>query len=52
METAVSKCREFLGRNVFLIEKNNYAENFYYKHRILDEGYESGVVLYRNAFSI
>lgn len=28
------------------------AEKFYYKHRILDEGYESGVVLYRNAFSI
>lgn len=28
------------------------AEKFYYKHRILDERYDSGVVLYRNAFSI
>ena len=28
------------------------AEKFYYKHRILEERYESGVVLYRNAFSI
>lgn len=28
------------------------AEKFYYKHRILDEQYDSGVVLYRNAFSI
>lgn len=28
------------------------AEKFYYKHRMLDERYESGVVLYRNAFSI
>ena len=28
------------------------AEKFYYKHRILNERYESGVVLYRNAFSI
>lgn len=28
------------------------AEKFYYKHRILDERYEAGVVLYRNAFSI
>lgn len=28
------------------------AERFYYKHRILDERYEAGVVLYRNAFSI
>lgn len=28
------------------------AEKFYYKHRILDERYEPGVVLYRNAFSI
>ena len=28
------------------------AEKFYYKHRLLDERYESGVVLYRNAFSI
>lgn len=28
------------------------AEKFYYKHRMLEERYESGVVLYRNAFSI
>lgn len=28
------------------------AEKFFYKHRMLDERYESGVVLYRNAFSI
>lgn len=28
------------------------AEKFYYKHRILDGRYDSGVVLYRNAFSI
>lgn len=28
------------------------AEKFYYKHRILDERYDPGVVLYRNAFSI
>lgn len=28
------------------------AEKFFYKHRILDERYDSGVVLYRNAFSI
>lgn len=28
------------------------AEKFYYKHRILDDRYEPGVVLYRNAFSI
>lgn len=28
------------------------AEKFCYKHRILDERYEPGVVLYRNAFSI
>lgn len=28
------------------------AEKFYYKHRILDERYDSGVILYRNAFSI
>jgi signal transduction histidine kinase len=28
------------------------AEKFYYKHRILAGRYESGVVLYRNAFSI
>lgn len=28
------------------------AEKFYYRHRILDERYDSGVVLYRNAFSI
>lgn len=28
------------------------AEKFYYKHRILDERYDLGVVLYRNAFSI
>lgn len=28
------------------------AEKFYYKHRMLDERYEAGVVLYRNAFSI
>lgn len=28
------------------------AEKYFYKHRILDERYESGVVLYRNAFSI
>lgn len=28
------------------------AEKFYYKHRILDERYDSGIVLYRNAFSI
>lgn len=28
------------------------AEKFYYKHRLLEERYESGVVLYRNAFSI
>lgn len=28
------------------------AEKFYYKHKILDERYDSGVVLYRNAFSI
>ncbi len=28
------------------------AERFYYKHRVLDERYDSGVVLYRNAFSI
>lgn len=28
------------------------AERFYYKHKVLDERYDSGVVLYRNAFSI
>lgn len=28
------------------------AEKFYYKHTMLDERYDSGVVLYRNAFSI
>ncbi|MCI9239271.1 MAG: ATP-binding protein, partial [Dorea sp.] len=28
------------------------AEKFHYKYRILDERYDSGVVLYRNAFSI
>lgn len=28
------------------------AEKFYYKHKILDERYDSGVILYRNAFSI
>ncbi len=28
------------------------AEKFYYKHTVLDERYDSGVVLYRNAFSI
>lgn len=28
------------------------AEKFHYKHRMLDERYDSGVVLYRNAFSI
>ena len=28
------------------------AEKYFYKYRILDERYESGVVLYRNAFSI
>lgn len=28
------------------------AEKFYYKHRILDGRYDSGIVLYRNAFSI
>ncbi len=28
------------------------AEKFHYKHRILDDRYDSGVVLYRNAFSI
>lgn len=28
------------------------AEKFYYKHRVLDERYEPGVILYRNAFSI
>ena len=28
------------------------AEKFYYKHKTLDERYASGVVLYRNAFSI
>lgn len=28
------------------------AEKYFYKHRILDEQYEAGVVLYRNAFSI
>lgn len=28
------------------------AEKYLYKHRILNERYESGVVLYRNAFSI
>ena len=28
------------------------AEKFYYKHRILDKRYETGVILYRNAFSI
>lgn len=28
------------------------AEKFFYKHKILDERYESGVILYRNAFSI
>ena len=28
------------------------AEKFYYKHRILNERYAPGVVLYRNAFSI
>lgn len=28
------------------------AEKYFYKHRILDNRYEAGVVLYRNAFSI
>jgi len=28
------------------------AEKYFYKHKILDERYESGVILYRNAFSI
>lgn len=28
------------------------AEKYFYKHRILDDRYESGIVLYRNAFSI
>lgn len=28
------------------------AEKFYYKYRLLEDRYESGVVLYRNAFSI
>lgn len=28
------------------------AEKFFYKHRMLDERYDAGVVLYRNAFSI
>lgn len=28
------------------------AEKFYYKHKLLDERYTAGVVLYRNAFSI
>lgn len=28
------------------------AEKYFYKHRILDDRYEAGVVLYRNAFSI
>ena len=28
------------------------AEKFYYKYRLLNERYEAGVVLYRNAFSI
>lgn len=28
------------------------ADKFYYKHRILDERPDSGVILYRNAFSI
>lgn len=28
------------------------AEKFFYKHKMLDERYQSGVVLYRNAFSI
>lgn len=28
------------------------AERFHYKHKILNERYDSGVILYRNAFSI
>jgi len=28
------------------------AEKFFYKHRMLDERFEAGVVLYRNSFSI
>lgn len=28
------------------------SDRFYYKYRVLDERYDSGVVLYRNAFSI
>ncbi len=38
----------FSLKNVSTID----AEKFHYKYRILNERYESGVVLYRNAFSI
>lgn len=54
MEGVVSERGGLLGRIVFFLKNPSTfdAEKFYYKHRILDERYDLGVVLYRNAFSI
>lgn len=45
---------DFSSELYFSLEKTSTidAEKFFYKHRILSERYKSGVVLYRNAFSI
>ena len=45
---------DFFSEFYFSLKKPSTqdAEKFFYKHKMLDERYESGVVLYRNAFSI
>lgn len=50
----VSNVGDFSAELYFSLKKpsTSDAERFYYKHRILDERYQSGVILYRNAFSI
>ncbi len=52
--TLLQDVGDFAAELCFFLNKPSSidADKFYYKHRILEEHYEAGVILYRNAFSI
>lgn len=53
-QESLAKIGDFSAELYFSLKNSSTldAEKFYYKHKLLDERYEAGVILYRNAFSI